>query len=812
LKTSSRTRWVLVLAALLAVATLGCASDDEKVAAHVKAAERYTEEEDFRSALIELREALSIQPKNADLNLRIADVYQAMGRPQAGFFYGEAYRLDPSRTRAALMQIPLIAFNDPDEALELVNEVIAREPANVDAYSRRAEVLLVKGDTEGALTAAMTGTEIDPSHVNAHRMVTSVHRARIREDLLKGGEPADELYEQALAAAERAAEVSKGLERIGEWYDRLDQALIHAEWKGHEQEAKQAVREAFRLAEEAGDRAGILTVTREARRIAAVQPDLEFRRWALERWVAVEPEAVLGWRRLAALERELGGSSDAVWERALSERPDDVALHAEYVRMLMATGEEERAFAYLESLPPALAALPDVQALAFELHLGRGELAAAKERLDALEAEHPDDPLTQLSAAVYAMRTGNSQRGLAGLRALAGQVDRADVLRQLAVAESGAGNPEAALNAIERAIELQPVRARQAHQLRLRLLAARGDWLAVLRGWREMRRQGFPSDPSSESLRIQALYELGRRDVAKPLLEAAMRDDDLQEREILLFNQYEAGHQRDRAQSLLQETWEDDPENVAFTRLMAQQALSRHDMDEALRIFDEHRRLTGRSADLIRHARALFAAGRPEEAEVLAIEAFEALPRPFGASLLLVEILGARDKSDLAISMLERSREQGTLQPAGLWQLGRIYYELGDYPKAQAPLEAAIEAKPDFAPALSDLALVLAERGQDLDRAVRLARQVKSQHPENAAIADTLGYVYLKHGMAEPAAFEFRSAIELAKVGGREVAEYHYHLGLALKAQGRDAEAGQAFKEALRIEPDHRAAREARAG
>ncbi|HKJ23760.1 MAG TPA: tetratricopeptide repeat protein, partial [Myxococcota bacterium] len=764
-------RLVLGLAVVLALGPIGCASDEEKVAAHIEAAEKYQEAKDFRSALVELRAALSIEPKNADLNLRIADNYQAMGRPQAGFFYGEAYRLDKSLTRAALMQVPMLYGSDPDAALALVEEVIAAEPTNVDAYTRRAEVLLVKNDTEGALAAALTGIELDPTHVNARRMVTSVYRARIRQDKLLEKVPGDEIYEKAIAAADTAAEVSKGQEHFGPWFDRLDQALIYGEWKGHDDEAEKSIREAFRLAQEADDRAGIQTVTHEARRIAAGHPNAEFRRWALERWVDVDPSAVQGWRRLAALERELGGSSDEVWARALAQRPDDVALHAEYVRVLLATHQPDRAFEYLASVPPSIAALPDMKALAFELRLDRGELDKAKEQLDALKAEHPDDPLTKLSEAAYDLQTGKPERGLETLRMLSGQVERADVLRQLALAESRMGNLEAALGAIDRAIELQPGRAAQAHQLRLRLLAAKGDWLAVLRGWRDMRKEGFPSDPTSTSLRIQALYELGRRETAKPLLEAALKDGKLQERDILLFNKYEARYQQGRAEEMARKTWEQDKTNVAFTRLLVHHALSHRDMEEALRILDENRKLTGRSADPIRHARTMFAMGRKEDAEALAIETFESKPRPFGASPLLVEILGARGKSDVAVAMLEKSRAEQTLQPAGLWQLGRIYYELGEYAKAQAPLEEAIAANPDFSPAISDLALVLAERGQELDRAVTLARKVKSQNPENSAIADTLGYVYLKKGLAEPAAFEFRSAIELAKVSGREVAE-----------------------------------------
>jgi tetratricopeptide (TPR) repeat protein len=801
---------VIGLVAVLAVGPLGCTSDEQKVADHVAAAEKYQEAKDLRSALVELRAALRIEPKSADLNMRIADTYQAMGSPRAGFFYGEAYRLDKSLTRAALMQVPTLYDSDPEGALAIVDEVIEREPANVDAYRRRAEVLLVKSDTDAALTAAHTAVELDPESLGAHRTVTTVYRAKIREELLLGRDPGKELFEKALAAADRAEAVAKDQTPVGgPWYDRLEKALIYVEWDGHEKEAQQAVREAFGMAKDADDESGIQTTTRDARRIAAASSDREFRRWALERWVEVDPGAVRGWRRLAALQRELGGSSDEVWNRALTQRPDDVALHAEYVRVLVANDEADRAFEYLASLPPALAQTAEMKALAFELYLDRGDLEEAKTKLAKLQADYPDDPLTKLSAAAYDLRTGNAERGLQVLRILAGQVERADVFRRLAFAEARAGNGEAALSAVERAIELRPNSSNDAYELRLRLLAAKGDWLAVLRGWREMRKQGFRPGPTSTSLRIQALYELGRRDVAKPLLETAIKSGELSQRDILLFNKYESSHQPHRADELARRSWQSNKESVTFTRVLVNHALARKDVDEALRILDENRKLTGHSADPIRHARMLLVKGRGDEAEALAIEAFQARPRPFGASPLLVEILGRRGKSDLAVSMLEKSRADGTLQPAGLWQLGRIYFELGEYEKAQPPLEEAIAKKPDFSPAISDLALVLAERGKDLDRAVALARKVKGENPENPAIADTLGYVYLKKGLAEPAAFEFRSAIELAKVRGREKAAYHYHLGLALKAQGRDDEAGRAFDEALRIQPDFQAARDA---
>ena len=807
-----RAAW-LGVGLLAVVFALGCASNEEKVAQHVAAADELEAADDFRAALVELRSALSLEPKSADLSLRIGKVYAELGRPEAAFFYGEAYRLDPTLTEAALLQAPLLYSSDLDAAEALVDGVLEREPANVDAYVRRAELRLLRQDVDGALAAARTSVELGPNDIAARRIVTTVQRARIRAELLRKDTPDPEVFEAALAAADRAAEVSAGQEeRLGPWKDRMEQALIYSDWPGHEAQTEASIREAMKLAEASQDTVGTRAVARTARRLAAATSNLEFQRWALERWVAAEPGAVQGWGQLASLAQQMGGSSDDVWARALAQSPEDLALHVGYVRALEAAGRREEAVEHVVSLPESLADSPELGALLVELYLNNGQAAEAKARLEDLQARHPDSPLTRLSAATFALEMGQAEQALKDLRVLAGQVERPDVLRQLAYAEARAGNSEAALAAVERSIELRPGRSVQAYRLRLRLLSQKQDWQGVLRSWRERRRYGLPADEASNLTRIRALYELGRAKAGRALLEATLTRKDVSKQAILLFYHYESVHQPERVRDLVLGAWEKDRADPALARAAMGLALAQHDPKKAIAVLEANAALTGRSADPIRQTRLLYATGRTEEAERLAREIFETRPRPFGASPLLVEILGARDKSDEAMAMLGAARAEGTLSPAGLWQLGRMHYELKEYEQALGPLEEAHAANPQFSPAISDLALVLAELGRDLERAVQLARQVKSKNPENAGIADVLGYVYLKKGLAEPAAFEFRSAIELAKLHGHEVAEYHYHLGLALQAQGLDAEAGRAFDDALRIDPDHQPAHQAHAG
>jgi Tfp pilus assembly protein PilF len=87
---------------LAAVAVAACASDAERRDQHLANAESYLAEGDTRTALIEFRSALELDPQNADVNFRVGRALEAVAAVQdALFFYEEAYRLDPMHSEAA---------------------------------------------------------------------------------------------------------------------------------------------------------------------------------------------------------------------------------------------------------------------------------------------------------------------------------------------------------------------------------------------------------------------------------------------------------------------------------------------------------------------------------------------------------------------------------------------------------------------------------------------------------------------------------------------------------------------------------------
>jgi tetratricopeptide (TPR) repeat protein len=100
--------------------------------------------------------------------------------------------------------------------------------------------------------------------------------------------------------------------------------------------------------------------------------------------------------------------------------------------------------------------------------------------------------------------------------------------------------------------------------------------------------------------------------------------------------------------------------------------------------------------------------------------------------------------------------------------------------------------------ACNNLAWILAERGQDLDRALELAQNAVAAAPERAEILDTLGWVYYKRNQPLQAVPYFQQSVQKSP----ERAEYHYHLGLAFVKGGDNEKGRAALKRALDSKPD----------
>jgi tetratricopeptide (TPR) repeat protein len=127
-------------------------------------------------------------------------------------------------------------------------------------------------------------------------------------------------------------------------------------------------------------------------------------------------------------------------------------------------------------------------------------------------------------------------------------------------------------------------------------------------------------------------------------------------------------------------------------------------------------------------------------------------------------------------------------------------------PEAREHYDAALTIDPNAVVAAHKLAWVYAETGENLDRALELARTAARGLPASAPIQDTLGWIYYKKGLAALAIQPFQKSVELDPNNP----VYSFHLGLAHAKAGESLKARLALEQALTPARDFKGADQAK--
>jgi tetratricopeptide (TPR) repeat protein len=281
----------------------------------------------------------------------------------------------------------------------------------------------------------------------------------------------------------------------------------------------------------------------------------------------------------------------------------------------------------------------------------------------------------------------------------------------------------------------------------------------------------------------------GRNPSPEAALELARREMSDPYRRVVVREHLEAVHRRHPGHiEIIEALTEDDLQNdqplVALARIT--KAILRRPRDGDL---------------YLARARLMLALERPADAALDAQRAIAVSPetRDDAYEMLASLYMNAADPQAPIEAILARDAK-GQTTPDDIALLARLVLQTGDKARARDLYERALAAGSELALLKNDLAFLLAESGEDLDRALALAHEAADARGARLAAADTLGFVYLQSGNYEAAFWQFRFVTEEASP---PVAEYYYHLALALMKLERHADARDALAEALRIEPGY---------
>jgi tetratricopeptide (TPR) repeat protein len=649
----------------------GCSSDQERLARHLESYREFSKAGKNKEALIELRSALQIDPKNADVNFQIAELMAKENRlADAVFFYREASRLDPARHDAGLAEAKLVMFEDPTRARELIDEALEREPTNVVAHLRRSELALANNDADGALEAALTAVEIAPGDAMAQMQLGIVNLARLRAFRLRGEEPPEDVFRQAEAALRKADEMFGGGPNV-----RVELGRLYAIWPGHGDQAEAMFRSAFEAADTDEMRGRVAGSTAS---FARVERDEELLRWSLEAMVKHVPTNLPAWDELALVEeRREAGKGDDVYRRLLALRPDDADAHVRFARFMVRGNRVQEAIDHLEEQArtgsqPALT----LEALT-GVRLARGEVDAARAVVERMEQEQPGHPRTKLAQARLALVEGRDAEAVELLRAYVGSEDTVEGQRMLAIAEMRTRNFPAAVAAADAAIQREIDSPVDLLRLRAQIHQAAGDWPQVLLTIQRMARQGARA-PADQLLYARALYQTGRPQLGRAVLDQMLAAESPPVEALLEYARREGETNPEKAEEYLDRVLAQAPRNADALQLRASRAMAAGKPDEALAALDRAAEAGPLGpAMVLTRAQILTSKGDLVRAEEEARRAFAAAPNLTPALDLLARIYTAQNRVDEAIASFEEAEKVGALPPSGQVLLGRLHLAAG---------------------------------------------------------------------------------------------------------------------------------------
>jgi len=164
----------------------------------------------------------------------------------------------------------------------------------------------------------------------------------------------------------------------------------------------------------------------------------------------------------------------------------------------------------------------------------------------------------------------------------------------------------------------------------------------------------------------------------------------------------------------------------------------------------------------------------------------------------LIGVYIAAGKLPQAATQLESLLAKNPKDVRVLMTFATVQEKLKNFAGARETYEKILSIKPDFLPAMNNLAALYAQQLNQIDKAYELAAKARALKGDDAPIADTLGWITYKKG-------DYPRALELCKESTAKLpddAEIQYHLGMAAYMMGQYEVARPALKKAVASSSD----------
>lgn len=767
-------RWVSV--AVLAALLCGCGGAEDRKARYLDKGEKYFADRNYEKARVEFRNALQIDPDDANARYQLGRVSEKLNSPRdAVGQYQAAIEADPKLmpARAALARLFLLG-GLPDKAMELAEPGLTQEPTNAQLLTVRGAAKAQLGDVPGAFEDAEAAIKLAPDDEYAVALLASLYRQNARSDkaievVRAGLEKLPQSVDLRIVLAdlelahERKAEAEEQLRKVIELqpeelphrYRLVRFYLLAKDVAGAERTMREAIAAApdsveakLTLAELLAAHEGVDKAEAELKAFAAREKDSARLQLALARFYEthnkvdaaeavyrqvieseeLKPDALAARNRLATLllQKNQTPAATKLIDEVLKENARDNDALVLRGNLALARGDAPAAIADLRAvLRDQPNAVPVMRALA-RAHLQNNEVALAEETLRAAAQSNPTDRPVRLELSQLLTQSGRPEQARPMLEQLSNETP-GDItvlealfrvqasLKDLAAARTTADD----IKRVRPDLPLGPYLEGTVNESEQKLDAAASSYERAL----EM--QPTAGEPLTALVRV----DLARKQPAQAL-------------------------------ARLDKVIADQPDNVIARNLKGELLTSRGEVGPAIATFN----------DAIAKAPQWWMPYR---------------------GLALAQLAGKQ--TDAAIEALERGvKSTGAASLAT--DLAALYERLGRPNDAIRVYEGMVSRDPGSMAAANNLAMLLVSYRTDqasLDRAQQLTG--KLGNVSEPAILNTRGWVKFKRG-------EFQESLALLQQAVDKSPEsplMRYHLGMAQLRTGNRAAARENLEAAV---------------
>ncbi len=749
----SKSKRKFVLCVLFATVLVGC---DRSPAAYVAKGNKYFAQGKYDDALLQYRNATSEDPNYPEAYYRTALV--ALRQNRLSDAYGllkHSIELNPGLREAAVQfgdlgwlvyrsqtHPPAQIYNDLSR---LSQNLLASNPKDFDGLRFKAYIAIADKRVDDALGLLETANSIRPLNSEVVMPLAGL--------LIEKGElpEAEKLLRQMVEKDPSNASAYRALYGVYMREKRVPEA--EAVLRLRIEKNPKSTAAMIQLADHYAGQHNTAAMNATLQRLRDASSSMSGTHIALGDFYAIHKE----------FDEALREYQQAIQEDSKHE----IAYRKRIVGLLTAQGKNDQALAELDKVLKSDPNDSDARMVKADLDLKSGQRAKVSD-----------------AAIIY--------KGLS-----TEQPDNADLRFYYARALLAKGDPQAARAQLSAAIQRRPDSVAPRLALAQLSLEERKDTeaLDLANGVLEQ----SPTNGSAWLLRARAEAGLGQRENARIDLNKVLRAHPESEDVQLQLGLLDMAEKRYAdAMSIFTRYYHAGQKDLRPLEGLIRTDLSQGQSDKALALLDDEVKKAPKSPTL----RLILAsvAARAGKLDVAAsqYQALAAQGQDSGAvELQWGRILQAKKDAQGAIEHYRKAKalDPKNAVPAAL--LGSQLEATGHQAEAIASYRDALKADPNNTFALNNLAFALADTGQDLDDALRMALSVQKLAKDDPTAADTLGWVYLKKGLTSSALQVFQNNVRKDPKNP----SYRYHLAAALLASGDKLKAKEELRKALESGP-----------